>query len=148
MKDDAEFSSSVLAGRYKRLKQFIWLAQFVIAMVITSNYFAGVDVAETPILLGAFGINLFSLVFLYFKKFTLSSAILLLNGAFVLTSLMFINNGLRDSAVVGLPGILGFCRYCRLFKAFLLCIYLCHLFRNRLRLLRSRAWPYSQYSAC
>ncbi|QOL25732.1 EAL domain-containing protein [Thalassotalea sp. LPB0316] len=108
MKDDAEFSSSVLAGRYKRLQQFIWLAQFVIAMVITSNYFAGVDVAETPILITAFIINFVSLACLYSKQFTLSSAILLLNGAFVITSLMFINNGLRDSAIVGLPGILVF----------------------------------------
>ncbi len=108
MKDDAEFSSSVLAGRYQRLKQFIWLAQFVIAMVITSNYFAGVDVAETPILMSAFAINFISLAFLYFKRFTVSSAILLLNGAFVITSLMYINNGLRDSAVVALPGILVF----------------------------------------
>lgn len=108
MKDESELSSSVLAGRYKRLQQFIWLAQFVIMMVIASNYVAGVDVLETPILLAAFVINFVSLTCLYLKKFTLSSAILLVNCAFVLTALMSVNNGLRDSAVIGLPGLVVF----------------------------------------
>ena len=106
MKEDAELSSSVLAGRFKRIKQFIWLAQLVIVIVIASNYFAGVDYQEMSILVAAFVINLGSLVLLHWQKYTLSASILLLNGTFVITSLMFINNGLRDSAIIALPGIL------------------------------------------
>ena len=106
MKEDVELSSSVLAGRFKRIKQFIWLAQLVIVIVIASNYFAGVDYQEMSILVAAFVINLGSLVLLHWQKYTLSASILLLNGTFVITSLMFINNGLRDSAIIALPGIL------------------------------------------